>query len=109
MLSWAVCRKGGPIRQAEEKEDIMNKKHILNAVRELSKKFPQEKERIRTGVKQAAKLWDKRDGSPKDFENFCSGNFFAGDELQALFERFESKFEQIQNSRKRFWNATWRT
>lgn len=56
-------------------------------------------ERIERGVKQIAVLWNKDDGSPEEFKNFCIENFIPeGDELDLVYERLERNFEIILGS-----------
>ncbi|MBI4655288.1 MAG: hypothetical protein HY746_00925 [Elusimicrobia bacterium] len=74
---------------------MIKEKAIRKIVKKLADKYPTETGRIKTCVRQTAKLWKGRDGSPRDFENFCLDNFFTGESLEILFERFEEKIECI--------------
>ncbi|MEA3307284.1 MAG: hypothetical protein U9Q34_05830, partial [Elusimicrobiota bacterium] len=69
--------------------------NIKNSIETLLKKYPEQKERIETGVAQCAALWTEKDGNPGDFENFCRNNFLVDNELETLFKRFEEKLEYI--------------
>jgi len=74
----------------------MDEKYIADAIAALAGKFPlDERARIETGVRQAAKLWRRDDGGGDDFIAFCSGNFFSGEKLDILFSRFEAKLEAL--------------
>ncbi|MCX5797598.1 MAG: hypothetical protein NTY77_19075 [Elusimicrobia bacterium] len=56
---------------------------------------PAERERAQAGVRQAATLWTDADGTARDFERFCLGNFVSGQPLDGTFARFESKLEAV--------------
>ena len=73
----------------------MNDATVNRAIEQLVKKYPAEAERINACVKQAARLWTKKDGTAKEFRDFCRDNFFTGENLRALFARFEDKLEAI--------------
>ncbi len=50
--------------------------------------------RIDRGVRQAASLWRETDGTPADFEKFCTDHFVAGEpELEELFKKLERNLE----------------
>ena len=52
--------------------------------------------RIERGVRQTASLWEEKDGTTKDFEEFCMNNFLAKDaDLDKLFSRLSTDFEII--------------
>ena len=52
--------------------------------------------RIEKGVTQAAALWQEKDGSAKDFEDFCLENFISNDdELTTFFNRLQQNFELL--------------
>ena len=56
----------------------------------------QAKFRIERGVKQAASLWQKEDGSAEEFSDFCTNNFIADSaKLQILFEKLQNAFEVL--------------
>ena len=67
-----------------------------SVVQKLSAKYPDETERAQKGVRQAAALWLPEDGSDSDFEAFCLENFYAGAQLDKLFQRFDSKLEKVK-------------
>lgn len=67
---------------------------ITRTKEKLAKKYPGETGRIETGVDQAAAMWTKKDGGPRQFRDFCSANFLmTGPDLDALLTRFEEKME----------------
>ncbi len=67
---------------------------VEEAAARLIKKYPAEEARIRTGVDQAAAMWTKKDGGPKQFKKFCCANFLmTGPGLDELLARFEDKLE----------------
>lgn len=60
---------------------------------QLLKAHPDAKERIERGVEQAASLWKKEDG---DFLKFAVEGFVSDPkELETIFQRFQTNFEQI--------------
>lgn len=62
----------------------------------LAKHGETERERIVTGVKQAADLWRKEDGTAEEFHNFCLEHFVSGKKkLEKIFYRFQNNLEQI--------------
>ncbi|MGC9069721.1 MAG: hypothetical protein ACP5IO_00200 [Elusimicrobiales bacterium] len=75
---------------------MIPKKAINKAIKELIKKYPDQKERISTGVNQVAKLWQKTDGSNEDFIDFCINNFETGEKLEKIFERYNEKYEYLK-------------
>jgi len=73
----------------------MTEEIIIKTIESLVTKYPEQKERIETGIRQCASLWTEKDGNQRDFENFCGTNFLTGDALEILFKRFEEKLEYI--------------
>lgn len=52
--------------------------------------------RIEKGVRQAAALWQSKDGDAKAFEEFCLENFISKeDELTIFFNRLQQNFELL--------------
>ena len=50
--------------------------------------------RITSGIKQAAALWTVNDGSPEEFKDFCTTQFIADpDILDETFQRLDRIFE----------------
>mgnify|MGYP006291979171 CR=1 FL=1 len=70
---------------------------IDQTVRELEQIHgEQHTDRIRTGVKQVAQLWRESDGTPSDFEAFCTRSFITDPlELDRTFTRFQENLEII--------------
>ena len=66
---------------------------ISETIEKLIKKYPSEAGRVTTGVRQAAGLWVKKDGTGREFRDFCLNCLLTGDQLEALFTRFEEKLE----------------
>ncbi|MBN2493488.1 MAG: hypothetical protein JXR96_02760 [Deltaproteobacteria bacterium] len=50
---------------------------------------------IETGVRQAARLWQKSDGDAGAFAKFCARSYVTGPQRDALFSRFEQKLELL--------------
>jgi hypothetical protein len=73
----------------------MNEETMKKTIDALSRRFPEQQERIETGIKQCSSLWNSEDGNPYDFENFCVNNFLVDEKLETLFKRFEEKLEYI--------------
>ena len=72
---------------------MIKEKIIAEIIEKLIKKYPSEAVRIASGVRQAARLWEKKDGPGGEFRDFCLECFFTGDQLDLLFARFEEKLE----------------
>lgn len=74
---------------------MINSFYRNKAIKELLRKYPDEKERIKTGVNQASSLWKKEDGDGKAFVEFCLNNFKKGKELDSILENFDKNIEKI--------------
>lgn len=69
---------------------------IANKIKkDLFKKYPKEKERIKTGVEQCSLLWTKEDGNEKAFYDFCLNNFVQENQINYLLKKFDLKYESI--------------
>ncbi|MDD5571054.1 MAG: hypothetical protein PHD97_07840 [Bacteroidales bacterium] len=68
---------------------------IENVIKTLTAKFGVTvKNRIERGVKQSAFFWTQKDGSEKDFQEFCIQNFIGSEkELFSVFEKLSANFE----------------
>lgn len=66
-----------------------------NTVKMLKEKFGEKASfRIEKGISQTAGLWRESDGTPKEFEKFCTDNFVPeGAALDNLFTKMEHNFE----------------
>ncbi|MCX7641191.1 MAG: hypothetical protein N2Z20_00975 [Elusimicrobiales bacterium] len=71
-------------------------KTVKKTIKELENKYPQEKQRIKIGVNQVAKLWKKEDGNENEFFKFCVDNFAYGEKIDKIFERYNTKYEYIK-------------
>ncbi|MEI7482337.1 MAG: hypothetical protein WCK75_08300 [Elusimicrobiota bacterium] len=72
----------------------MIKEEIISGIIEkLIKKYPSEAGRIAPCVRQTARLWEKKDGTGREFRDFCLNYFLTGGQLETLFSRFEQKLE----------------
>jgi hypothetical protein len=90
----------GNFRKHNQKTKSMssiNQETIDKTIKTLSNKFGiANKLRIEKGVKQAATLWQEKDGKTEDFENFCLENFVSNEkELDELFIKLSENFEII--------------
>jgi len=75
---------------------FLGQQDIMGVIGQMHAKFGAgEKVRFENGVRQVAALWEARDGKPADFAGFCLTQFMTGKDLDALFERFEAKLEQL--------------
>ncbi|MFA6030128.1 MAG: hypothetical protein WC969_09760 [Elusimicrobiota bacterium] len=91
----ALCT--APARAAQTPEPFIPEDFASATARELSVRFPEpERARLAVGVRQAAAFWRAEDGSREEFKAFCAGHFATGADLDALFERFETKSELIE-------------
>lgn len=70
---------------------------VDSVIVKLSTQFAEvNNQRVEKGVKQCAALWTSKDGTEKDFENFCL-KYFVGDpaKLEYLFNRFSANWESL--------------
>ncbi|HUU01941.1 MAG TPA: hypothetical protein VM425_10895 [Myxococcota bacterium] len=75
---------------------FLDQKDIMGVIGQMHARFGAgEKERFERGVRQAAALWEARDGNPAEFAKFCLTQFMTGKDLDALFTRYENKLEQL--------------
>ena len=87
---------GNPVK-AEQKADASNisSATISKTIEELSKNAP-EKNLLEKGVKHAASLWRKSDGSEADFKAFCTKNFIIDKaEKELVFQKISRNIEII--------------
>ena len=78
------------------KQMFLSQKDIMGVVGQMHAKFgAKEKKRYQVTVPQAARLWAEKDGSAEDFAKFCTTHFMTGKDLDALFDRYQHKLEQI--------------
>lgn len=75
---------------------MISKKTIDRTIKELINKFPNQKEQIKIGVNQVAKLWKKEDGDEKEFNKFCLENFAGEDDKEKIFQRYNTKYEYLK-------------
>ena len=69
---------------------------IEKTVKALCEKYPDAKDRILRGVEQAAAFWTEADGTPGEFESFCTENFVADPEERArMADQLERNFESL--------------
>ncbi len=75
---------------------VLGENDVMAVIGQLQAKFgAAEKARIERGVNQVARLWRQTDGTAEAFAKFCAENYATGKDLDAIFERFEAKLEQI--------------
>lgn len=80
---------GGPVKAFIEQTAVEKVIQTLNDSLGEAPKF-----RIERGVQQVANLWRESDGTVKDFEDFCLGNFVAEEAaLENLYRKLERNFE----------------
>jgi hypothetical protein len=89
-LALTACNSGKN-KNTQDSTMFISESTISNVIQDLKSTFgPGLEERITTGVKQAAKLWRKEDGTENEFAAFCKTNFIADTAvLRSTFERFE--------------------
>jgi hypothetical protein len=92
--------KGGLTTTEGAKMGFINSQTIDGTIKALIDKYgEQNRFRIEKGVKQTANLWQERDGSQNEFQDFCLKNFIAKeDELDKLFNRLQTNFESIRGN-----------
>jgi len=75
---------------------FLSEKDIMGVIGQMHAKFgAKEKKRYEATVPAAARLWTEKDGTAEDFAKFCTTHFVTGKDLDALFDRYEYKLEQI--------------
>ena len=76
---------------------MFNNAFIKSVTGKMESKFGKDNsKRIKTGVHQMQKLWQKEDGTVEDFEKFCFKNFIVDKEMMdKSFRRLENAFENI--------------
>jgi hypothetical protein len=62
----------------------------------INKNGESNKPLIEKGVKQVAALWTEKDGTIKDFEDFCLKNYISSQEMkEKMFQRISTNFETL--------------
>jgi hypothetical protein len=62
----------------------------------INKNGESNKTLIEKGVKQVAALWTEKDGTIKDFEDFCLKNYISSQEMkEKMFQRISTNFETL--------------
>ena len=84
------------VSSAECKSACISAGTAENVIEKLSLRFPAETGRIISGVKQAGRLWTEKDGTARQFEEFCLKQFVPGKDAGELFSRFETKMEYLR-------------
>lgn len=95
-------------QQQGDSNNIKNEKKMSSiseeAVKTLIKKMiesngSENSFRIERGIKQAASFWTAEDGSPEDFNKFCTENFIADSlKLDMFFNRLSNNLEWLVGS-----------
>jgi len=81
----------------KSKKQIIKDESIRVVQDQITKKLGQQNhEQIIKGTNQLARNWRASDGTNKDYEQFCIGNFLAPSELRPNFQRIMKNLE-IQN------------
>ncbi len=95
-LLFGQCK---PVEKSDEKTSVsfIKQPTIDSVMIKLTQQFGDaSKTRMEKGVKQCAALWISKDGTEKEFEEFCL-KYFVGDpaKLEILFKRFSSNWESL--------------
>jgi hypothetical protein len=62
----------------------------------VTKNGESNKSLIEKGVQQVAALWTEKDGTARDFEDFCLKNYIASPEMkEKMFQRISTNFETL--------------
>ncbi|HPT15424.1 MAG TPA: hypothetical protein PK796_11575, partial [Bacteroidales bacterium] len=95
LLIIAGCKQ--PSGKAGAPVTFINQSTMDKVIKQLTDSCgEQAKFRIERGVKQAASLWQKEDGTAEEFATFCTENFVADSvKLQILFEKLQNAFEVL--------------
>ncbi len=92
--------------QCKQKETKMEQSSVIQFVQKanadsiiallLMQSGESSKVRIEKGVNQVAALWTEKDGTVKDFEDFCLKNFLSGeDQRLKVFQHISGNFESL--------------
>ena len=99
LLAAAILCLSACCKQNNEPTKNMNnidQNCIEKTVKALCEKYPDAKDRILRGVEQAAAFWTEADGTPGEFESFCTENFVADPEERArMADQLERNFESL--------------
>jgi len=81
-----------------EKAGMVTEAIITGVINGLTEKYGNENaERIKSGVRRAAGLWQPEDGGIEEFETFCTKHFIASeDEQEQVFKKLSRNFEIIR-------------
>ena len=92
----AAGSSSGPVKKSMGAKMYLSQQDIMGVIGQLIAKVGSaQTERVERGVRQVARLWKKQDGTPGEFASFCVKEFVTGDQLEALFHRWESKMEAV--------------
>lgn len=96
VISLTHCKQNEPKVQTASNQYI-SKAIIDSTVAQLVIKYGKtNKPRIEKGVGQIAALWNNKDGSVKEFKEFCTKNFISDLELrEKIFRRISDNFEVL--------------
>ncbi len=95
LLVIAGCKQ--PSGKQGNTEPFINQASMDHVIKQLTDSCGESsKFRIERGVKQAASLWQKEDGSSEDFAKFCKENFVADSaRLNVLFGKLQTAYEVL--------------
>ncbi|MBK7212482.1 MAG: hypothetical protein IPH88_04105 [Bacteroidales bacterium] len=95
LLVLAACKQ--PSGKDGSSVTFINPATMDNVIKQLTDSCgPDAKFRIERGVKQAASLWQKGDGTAEEFSKFCLENFIADSaKLNVLFNKLQTSFEVL--------------
>ena len=98
-LAAIVCLAAGCKKNYETVMSNIDRECVERTIAALGEKYAGEegvRERMARGVEQAAACWTRADGTPAEFETFCSENFVADPEERAqMAARLEQNFESL--------------
>ncbi|NVO18661.1 MAG: hypothetical protein HXX13_03125 [Bacteroidetes bacterium] len=95
LMVFAGCKQ--PFGKSGSLETFIKQSTMEKVIKQLTDSCgEQSKFRIERGVKQAAFLWKKEDGTAADFSKFCSENFISDSaQLFTLFSKLQTAFEVL--------------
>lgn len=91
ILLFSFCKNN----EHYEMKKYIDKPTIQKTIKALIEKYGENQRfRIERGVIQASNFWTEKDGTKKDFFQFCTNNFIPeSDSLDKVFERLSHYFE----------------
>lgn len=91
-----ACGNNSGSNTEESTKKSISSVSVENVTKELSEKYPENKELIEKAVRQVAKLWQQEDGTDQEFEAFCLKQYIGDPaEKETVFLKISEYMEAI--------------